>query len=42
MAAAVEMKDVNKYYGAFHALKDVNLTVRTGEKIAGCGPSRSG
>ena len=42
MAAAVEMKDVNKYYGAFHALKDVNLTVRKGEKIVVCGPSGSG
>lgn len=42
MAAAVEMKDVNKYCGAFHALKDVNLTVRKGEKIVVCGPSGSG
>lgn len=42
MTAAVEMKDVNKFYGTYHALKNVNLTVAKGEKIVVCGPSGSG
>ncbi len=42
MTPAVEMKSVNKYYGSFHALKDVNLTVGKGEKVVVCGPSGSG
>ncbi|MEX0841946.1 MAG: amino acid ABC transporter ATP-binding protein [Xanthobacteraceae bacterium] len=41
-AAAVEMTGVHKWYGAFHALKDVNLTVMRGERIVICGPSGSG
>ncbi|MGK6316712.1 amino acid ABC transporter ATP-binding protein [Neorhizobium sp. DT-125] len=36
------MKNVDKYYGAFHALKSINLSVRRGEKIVLCGPSGSG
>jgi polar amino acid transport system ATP-binding protein len=36
------MEAVDKWYGAFHALKNVNLTVRKGEKIVLCGPSGSG
>jgi len=39
---AVEMIDVNKWYGAFHVLRDINLTVGKGEKIVVCGPSGSG
>ncbi len=39
---AVQMTDVNKYYGSFHALKSINLTVTKGEKIVVCGPSGSG
>ncbi len=39
---AVRMLNVEKYYGAFHALKDINLTVAPGEKIVVCGPSGSG
>ena len=39
---AVRMTNVEKYYGAFHALKDINLTVAQGEKIVVCGPSGSG
>ncbi|MEM8571373.1 MAG: amino acid ABC transporter ATP-binding protein [Pseudomonadota bacterium] len=39
---AVEMRDVNKYFGSFHALKSINLTVAKGEKIVVCGPSGSG
>ncbi|WP_299632330.1 amino acid ABC transporter ATP-binding protein [uncultured Roseobacter sp.] len=42
MTPAVEMINVNKYYGTFHALKDINLTVSKGEKIVVCGPSGSG
>ncbi|KQQ89442.1 glutamine ABC transporter ATP-binding protein [Aureimonas sp. Leaf324] len=36
------MDNVEKYYGSFHALKNVNLTVQRGEKIVLCGPSGSG
>nr|WP_099867622.1 amino acid ABC transporter ATP-binding protein [Pararhizobium haloflavum] len=39
---AVTMKDVDKWYGSFHALKDIDLTVARGEKIVVCGPSGSG
>src|SRR5690606_17908792 len=38
----IEMKDVSKWYGKFHALKNVNLTVGKGERIVLCGPSGSG
>ena len=41
-ATAVEMVGVNKWYGEFHVLKDVNLKVTRGEKIVICGPSGSG
>ncbi|MBP2298320.1 amino acid ABC transporter ATP-binding protein [Azospirillum picis] len=33
---------VNKWYGEFHVLKNVNLTVQKGERIVVCGPSGSG
>lgn len=39
---AVMLKDVNKFYGTFHALKDVNFSVAKGEKVVICGPSGSG
>lgn len=39
---AVIMRAVNKYYGDFHALVDIDLTVRRGERIVICGPSGSG
>ena len=39
---AVELAGVNKWYGEFHVLRDVNLTVRRGERIVICGPSGSG
>ncbi|MEH6822499.1 MAG: amino acid ABC transporter ATP-binding protein [Motiliproteus sp.] len=38
----IELKQVNKWYGDFHVLKDINLTVRKGERIVICGPSGSG
>jgi polar amino acid transport system ATP-binding protein len=41
-APLIAMEGVEKWYGAFHALKSVNLTVRRGEKIVLCGPSGSG
>ncbi len=34
--------DLNKWYGDFHVLKNINLTVRKGERIVICGPSGSG
>jgi general L-amino acid transport system ATP-binding protein len=39
---AVQMIDVHKWYGEFHVLRDINLTVRRGERIVICGPSGSG
>ena len=38
----IVIKDLNKWYGSFHVLKDINLTVKKGEKIVICGPSGSG
>ncbi|MBL4614584.1 MAG: amino acid ABC transporter ATP-binding protein [Magnetovibrio sp.] len=39
---AVQLSDVNKWYGDFHVLKDINLNVAAGERIVICGPSGSG
>ncbi|CAN7359896.1 amino acid ABC transporter ATP-binding protein [Bosea sp. LjRoot9] len=39
---AIQIRDLNKFYGPFHALRDVNLRVRNGERIVLCGPSGSG
>ena len=39
---AVEIAGLNKWYGAFHVLRDVNLKVARGERIVICGPSGSG
>ena len=39
---AIQITDMNKWYGTFHVLKDVNLTVNRGERIVVCGPSGSG
>lgn len=38
----IRMENVNKWYGDFHVLKDVNLNVKKGEKVVICGPSGSG
>ena len=38
----IELAGVDKWYGEFHVLKDVNLSVHQGEKIVICGPSGSG
>jgi general L-amino acid transport system ATP-binding protein len=39
---AVEIADLNKWYGDFHVLRDINLMVSRGERIVICGPSGSG
>jgi general L-amino acid transport system ATP-binding protein len=39
---AVELIDMNKWYGEFHVLRDINLKVMGGERIVICGPSGSG
>ena len=41
-SAVVEMTDVNKWFGDFHVLRDINLKVARGERIVICGPSGSG
>jgi general L-amino acid transport system ATP-binding protein len=38
----ISMDNVNKWYGNFHVLRDINLTVNKGERIVICGPSGSG
>ncbi len=38
----VQMIGVNKWFGDFHVLKDIDLTVRRGERVVICGPSGSG
>ena len=38
----IEMKEVNKWFGDFQVLKDVNLDVSQKQKIVVCGPSGSG
>jgi len=40
--AIISMKDVNKWYGKFHVLRNINLDVAPGERIVVCGPSGSG
>lgn len=39
---AIEIVNMNKWYGQFHVLKDINLNVHRGERIVVCGPSGSG
>jgi len=38
----IEIRNMNKWYGDFHVLKNINLAVTRGEKIVICGPSGSG
>jgi len=40
--SAVVLNSVNKWYGQFHVLRDINLDVKKGERIVICGPSGSG
>ena len=39
---AVEIRGLNKWFGEFHVLKNIDLTVGRGERIVVCGPSGSG
>ena len=38
----IQIKNVNKWFGDFQVLKDINLEVKPKEKIVVCGPSGSG
>ena len=38
----IEIKNMHKWYGHFHVLKNINLSVKQGERIVICGPSGSG
>ena len=38
----IQMQNVDKFFGKFQALKNINLEVQKGEKIVVCGPSGSG
>ena len=38
----IQIEGMHKWYGQFHALKDINLKVKRGERIVICGPSGSG
>ena len=38
----IEFSKVNKWFGNFHVLRDIDLSVRAGERIVVCGPSGSG
>ncbi|WP_102372957.1 amino acid ABC transporter ATP-binding protein [Enorma phocaeensis] len=42
MANMIEIRNLNKYFGDLHVLKDINLTVAAGEKVVIIGPSGSG
>ncbi|PQZ46943.1 ABC transporter ATP-binding protein, partial [Ochrobactrum sp. MYb14] len=39
---AIELKNMHKWYGEFHVLRDINLKVMRGERIVVAGPSGSG
>ena len=39
---AIQITGMNKWYGTFHVLRDINVTVNRGERIVVCGPSGSG
>ena len=41
-APTIEIEGLNKWYGAFHVLRDINLNVAERERIVICGPSGSG
>ena len=40
--ALIEFKNVNKYYGDYHALRDINLEIEKGQVVVILGPSGSG
>ena len=39
---AIAIRGMNKHYGSYHALRDIDLAVAPGEKVVICGPSGSG
>jgi general L-amino acid transport system ATP-binding protein len=39
---AIVLDGVNKWFGALHVLRDINMRVATGERVVVCGPSGSG
>ncbi|WP_411837536.1 amino acid ABC transporter ATP-binding protein [Paracoccus sp. ME4] len=39
---AIDIRNMNKWYGSFHVLRDIDLTVHRGERIVIAGPSGSG
>ncbi|MEK0083766.1 amino acid ABC transporter ATP-binding protein [Benzoatithermus flavus] len=41
-APSIVLRDVHKWYGEFHVLKNINLEVMKGQKVVVCGPSGSG
>ena len=41
-APSIILRDVNKWYGEFHVLKNINLEVMKSQKVVVCGPSGSG
>ena len=41
-APVIEIEGLNKWFGTFHVLRDINLSVDQGERIVICGPSGSG
>jgi len=42
MEPIIKMEKINKYYGDFHVLKDIDFNVNKGEVVVVCGPSGSG
>jgi len=42
MTTQIELRGVNKYYGAFHALKNIDLSIAKGTFVALVGPSGCG
>jgi len=41
-ATVARMRSINKWYGSYHALRDIDLHVASGERVVICGPSGSG
>ena len=41
-SAVIEISALNKWFGNFHVLRDINLSISQGERIVICGPSGSG
>jgi general L-amino acid transport system ATP-binding protein len=39
---AIQIRNMNKWFGSFHVLRDIDITVNRGERIVVCGPSGSG